>query len=322
MNIVTGGAGFIGSHLAEALYHNEDVLVVDDMSFGNPDNIFGDFLQKDVVDLVPSDVDTNKVEYIYHLAAKSDIVPSIDNPRLYLWSNVVGTINLLEFARACPNLKCFVYAASSSCYGIPEIVPTPENTKIDTRYPYSFSKWSAEQTILHYGQVYGLPVVSLRLFNVYGPRVRSGSTYGAMFATWLSQISHGLPITIVGDGSQKRDFIYVSDVVSAFYKAAHTDWTGYDNVLNVGTGSPVSVKYIADRMCPNNQIHLPKRPGEPDVTHASIMKTKLMLGWEPTVMIDEGIQIMLDHTSDYANAPQWTKDRINEATKNWFRYLK
>ena len=156
---------------------------------------------------------------MFHIAALADIVPSMQHPMAYHHSNVDGTVSVLECARAA-GVKRFLYTASSSCYGIPDVYPTPETAATRPQYPYALTKYVGEQYALHWAQVYKLPVVSLRLFNVYGPRSRTSGTYGAVFGVFLAQKLHGQPLTIVGDGTQTRDFTFVTDVVDAFVTAA------------------------------------------------------------------------------------------------------
>ena len=272
--LVTGGAGFIGSHLCEALLADgKEVHVADNLSTGRWDNL---------AQLGPEprlhlhEVDVNQgprlarlcrdVETVFHLAALADIVPSIERPLDYARANVDGTLSMLEAARHA-GVKRFLYAASSSCYGSAPALPTPETAPSAPRYPYALTKYLAEQAVLHWGQVYGLPVLSLRLFNVYGPRSRTQGTYGAMFGVFLAQKLAGQPFTVVGDGEQSRDFTYVTDVVDAFVRAASSSLAG--RIFNVGTGRPVSVNRVVE-LLGGPVVQVPRRPGEPDCTHADV----------------------------------------------------
>ena len=181
------------------------------------------------------------VDVVVHLAALSDIVPSINDPKNYINTNIIGTMNVLEAMRF-HDVKKIVYSASSSCYGIPKNYPTKENNKIDTRYPYSFSKNIAEQLIQHWSKVYNINFISLRLFNVYGTRSRTHGAYGAALGVFLRQKIANQPFTVVGNGNQKRDFIYVSDVCEAFYKAIKSKKKNF--ILNIGSGKPQSVNTL------------------------------------------------------------------------------
>ena len=323
--IVTGGCGFIGSHLVELLLgEGYSVTALDNLATGRRQNLepFKPHSRLSVQTVDISDFQKilplfKGIDSVFHLAALADIVPSIEKPMEYYRSNVTGTLGVLEASRLW-GVKRFVYAASSSCYGIAKIYPTPETAEICPEYPYALTKNLGEQSALHWGKVYGLPVVSLRLFNVYGPRARTSGTYGAVFGVFHAQKLHGKPFTIVGNGTQTRDFIYVSDVAKAFLAAARSEVK--NEVFNVGSGRPVSVNRIAE-LLKGKSVFIPKRPGEPDITHADITKIRRNLGWEPTISIEEGIARLLDRIQDFKEAPVWTPDAIQEATKSWFTYL-
>ena len=233
-------------------------------------------------------------------------------------TNVNGTLNVLQYCDS-KKLKKFIYAASSSCYGIPKKYPTKEITKINLQYPYALSKWMGEELAMHWSKVYKLQVISLRFFNLYGPRSRTSGTYGAMFGTFLAQKISGLPFTIVGNGNQKRDFTYVTDAVGAIVKALKSNING--EIFNVGSGNSISVNYIVKQL-KGKKIFIPKRPGEPDKTFADIKKIKKYLKWTPKVNIDKGIKLLLKNIDDWKDAPVWTKNKIHIATKSWFKYLK
>jgi UDP-glucose 4-epimerase len=255
---------------------------------------------------------------VFHLAALADIVPSIVNPEGYFRANVVGTFVTLQAARAA-NIKRFVYVASSSCYGIPDSYPTPESAEIRPQYPYALTKWLGECEVMHWAQVYGLPALALRFFNIYGPRARTSGTYGAVFGVFLAQLLAGKPLTIVGDGEQTRDFTYVSDAVDALICAAESSKIGL--CLNVGSDNPVSVNYLATLLKAPQTVHIPKRPGEPDCTFADTRRIKAELGWKSNVPIETGVQKMLQAIDYWRDAPVWTPETIAVATKDWFTYL-
>jgi len=323
--VVTGGAGFIGSHLVDRLLADgHSVLVLDNFSTGRPDNLghlAGDGrLAVERVDIASAPrlpALMAGADWVFHLAALADIVPSMERPLDYHRANVDGTVAILEAARAV-GVRRFLYTASSSCYGIPDGYPTPETAEARPQYPYALSKLLGEQCALHWGQVYRLPVVSLRLFNVYGPRSRTSGTYGAVFGVFLAQKLAGQPFTVVGDGTQTRDFTFVSDVADAFVTAAQSAVTG--EVFNVATGAPVSVNRLVD-LLKGHVVHVPKRPGEPDRTHADVSKIQRRLGWRAKVSIEEGIRILVDNIEYWRQAPVWTPASIEVATRDWFRYL-
>ncbi len=325
--LVTGAAGFIGSHLVERLLADgHPVIAVDDLSIGRAENLsFAEkaaseqrffFHQRDVAGDGLGDL-FDGADWVFHLAALADIVPSIERPLAYHRANVEGTIRALESARAA-GAKRFVYAASSSCYGIPETVPTPETAPASPMYPYALTKWVGERYVLHWAQTYGLPAVSLRLFNVFGPRHRTTGAYGAVFGVFLAQKLAGKPFTVVGDGSQSRDFTYVSDVADAFVTAAASDLSG--EALNVGSGGHYSVNRLVE-LLGGDVVHVPRRPGEPDVTFADTARIEALLGWHARVPFDEGVKRMLAEIELYRDAPVWEPDTIAEATADWFRYL-
>jgi UDP-glucose 4-epimerase len=322
--IVLGGAGFIGSHLAEELSKKKEnkVIIIDNLSTGRIENIKNfrskiKFIKDDISKKGKWQNAFKKVDFVFHLAALADIVPSIDNPETYYQSNVTGTLNVLEACKKF-NVKKLIYAASSSCYGIPKNYPTKETAKISPIFPYAVTKYLAEELIIYWSKIYKINFISLRLFNVYGPRSRTSGTYGAMFGIFLAQKLANKPYTLVGNGTQSRDFTYVSDVVDAFIKAAKSKVI--NKIFNVGSNKTVSVKKIIEYLG-GSWINIPKRPGEPDITYANISQIKKYLKWSPKVDIQTGINIMLKNVNYWKNAPIWNPQSINKATKNWFKYL-
>jgi UDP-glucose 4-epimerase len=257
------------------------------------------------------------VDWVFHVAALADIVPSIQRPDLYFHSNVDGTFSVLEAAKMAA-VKRLIYAASSSCYGIPDRYPTPETAEIRTEYPYALTKYLGEQSVMHWGKVYKLPVVALRFFNVYGPRSRTSGTYGAVFGVFLKQKLEGKPFTVVGDGKQTRDFTFVTDVVDACVTAAASDISG--EIMNVGSGNHYSVNRLVE-LLGGEITHIPKRPGEPDCTFADVTRIRTLLGWQAKVKFEDGVRIMLENIGYWRDAPLWTPEKIARATEDWFKYL-
>lgn len=323
--LVTGGAGFIGNHLVEKLLQERyKVIVLDNFSTGRPENLahlsnYNTIYvnECDITDFNAIENCFENVAWVFHLAALADIVPSIEKPRDYYRSNVQGTFNVLE---ACSKhkVKRVVYAASSSCYGIPDEYPTPETTEIRPQYPYALTKHMGEELVMQWCQVYKLPAVSLRLFNVYGPRSRTSGTYGAVFGVFLAQKLASKPFTVVGNGKQTRDFTFVTDVVDAMIKSAESNIT--DEIINIGSGQTYSVNHLVE-LLGGDVVHIQKRPGEPDCTWADIKKAKTLLGWQPKVSLEEGVSILLDNIDYWREAPVWDKDSIAVETKKWFEYL-
>ena len=324
-SLVTGGAGFIGSHLVTALLERgHEVTVIDNFSTGRPANLAhleGNarlrVVEGDVADLPFIQPLFEGVDWVFHLAALADIVPSISQPLEYHHSNVDGTIAVLEAARAA-DVRRLVYSASSSCYGLADVFPTPEDAPIRPQYPYALTKFLGEQYVLHWAQLYGLPCLSLRLFNVYGPRSRTNGTYGAVFGVFLAQKLAGQPFTIVGDGTQTRDFTFVSDVAEAFIAAAASNVRG--EVFNVGSGGTYSVNRLVE-LLGGPITYIPKRPGEPDCTFADTAKIRASLDWRPRVSFETGVGEMLRHIEYWREARVWDPASIREASRDWFTFL-
>lgn len=322
-SIVTGGAGFIGSHLVDALLaKGHEVVVLDNFSTGRLENLEH---VKDRIQIIECDLGIlgnwcksfEGVDWVFHLAALADIVPSIQHPETYFRANVDGTFNVLQ-SSIQSNSKRFIYAASSSCYGIPDNYPTTERSEIRPQYPYALTKRLGEELVMHWAQVYKMPAISLRFFNVFGPRSRTSGTYGAVFGVFLAQKLASKPFTVVGDGNQTRDFTFVTDVVAAIIASAEAD--KYGEIYNVGSGCTTSVNKLVEQL-EGEKIYIPKRPGEPDRTFADITKIREEIGWTPKVTFEEGVSEVLRHIDYWRNAPVWTPDSIETATKDWFKYL-
>lgn len=322
--VVTGGAGFIGGHMVDCLVESGyAVRVIDNMVGGreenlaqhrsNPDVVLE---QRDIRSYAPDDALFRGAKYVIHFAGIGDIVPSIERPMEYMSANVQGTVHMLECARNA-GVQKFVYAASSSCYGLAK-TPTTEDHKIEPLYPYALSKYQGEQAAFHWNQVYKLPVNSIRIFNAYGTRSRTSGAYGAVFGVFLRQKIAGKPYTVVGDGTQTRDFLFVTDVARAFQAAAETDRVG--RVYNLGAGKPQSVNRLIE-LLGGEKTHIPKRPGEPDCTWADITRITTELGWKPQVSFEEGVAKIVANIDYWRNAPLWDPDSIAKATRTWFEFM-
>jgi UDP-glucose 4-epimerase len=323
--VVTGGAGFIGSHMVDRLLDKGfRVHVIDNLVGGRLENVAHRkddsnlvVETRDILDLAPDDKLFAGAEYVFHFAGIGDIVPSIDKPVDYLATNVMGTVKVLECARQA-RVRKLVYAASSSCYGLAD-VPTREDAPIQPEYPYALSKYMGEEAVLHWGRVYRLPVNSIRIFNAYGTRSRTSGAYGAVFGVFLAQKIAGKPFTLVGDGTQRRDFLFVTDVAHAFFLAATTDRA--NEVYNLGAGNPQTVNRLIELLGGGEIVRVPKRPGEPDCTWADITKIERDLGWKQQVSFEEGVGQMLKNLDYWRKAPVWDPVSIAGATKNWFTFL-
>ena len=322
--IVTGGAGFIGSHMVDLLLERGyAVRVVDSLVGGRESNLAH---QAGNPDLACEWLDIRKLEpggtlfkdarLVFHFAGIGDIVPSIDQPIDYMSTNVMGTVQVLEAARAA-GVERLVYAASSSCYGL-AATPTREDHPIAPQYPYALSKYQGEQAAFHWHQVYKLPVNSIRIFNAYGIRSRTTGAYGAVFGVFLRQKLAGRPFTVVGDGTQRRDFVYVTDVAEAFLAAAQAPTAG--RVYNVGAGRPQPVLRLVE-LLGGETVFIPKRPGEPDCTWADISAITGELGWRPRVSFEEGVARIVARIDDWRDAPLWDPQSIDTATRTWFEML-
>ena len=268
--VVTGGAGFIGSHMVDLLVaRGYSVVVIDNLATGRAENLAQhrreprvEFHEIDMCTVTADSRLFKGADHVFHFGGIGDIVPSIERPLEYMRANVNGTLAVLEASRHA-GVRKFVYAASSSCYGMATELPTTEQAPIRPEYPYALSKYLGESAALHWGQVYRLPVISIRMFNVYGPRVRTTGAYGAVFGVFLAQKLHGKPFTVVGDGSQRRDFVYVTDVARAYLMAAESAESG--QVFNLGAGDPQTINRLIELMG-GDVVHVPKRPGEFSLT--------------------------------------------------------
>jgi UDP-glucose 4-epimerase len=322
--IVTGGAGFIGSHMVDVLVERGyAVRVIDNMLGGREENLIEHrsnpdvvLEQRDIRSYAPDDSLFENAKFVIHFAGIGDIVPSIERPMEYMSANVQGTVHMLECARFA-GVQKFVYAASSSCYGLAK-TPTNEDHVIEPLYPYALSKFQGEEAAFHWHLVYKLPVNSIRIFNAYGTRSRTSGAYGAVFGVFLKQKLAGKPFTVVGDGTQSRDFLYVTDVARAFLAAAETSTTG--RIYNLGAGNPQSVNRLV-QLLGGDVTYIPKRPGEPDCTYADISRISSELGWRPKLSFEEGVAKIVANIDYWRNAPLWDTESIAKATKTWFEFM-
>ena len=294
ISLVTGGAGFIGSNLVDYLIQQgHEVICVDNESAECNDkfywndkacNIIGDITDYDFIKNCFKDVD-----YVFHLAAESRLQPAIKNPIEAVYKNCVGTTTVLQCAREA-GVKRFVYSSTSSGYGF-NPSPNVETQPDDCLNPYSASKIAAEKFCKMYSDLYGLETVVLRYFNVFGERSPRRGQYAPVIGIFDRQRLSGEALTIVGDGTQRRDFIYVGDVAKANLIAAEAtlDKKYFGQVFNIGSGINYSVQEIADAIS-DNQTYIPKREGEMETTWSNIEKASEILGWKPEVDVLEWIK--------------------------------
>ena len=294
ISLVTGGAGFIGSNLVDYLIQQgHEVICVDNESAECNDkfywndkacNIIGDITDYDFIKNCFKDVD-----YVFHLAAESRLQPAIKNPIEAVYKNCVGTTTILQCAREA-GVKRFVYSSTSSGYGF-NPSPNVETQPDDCLNPYSASKVAAEKFCKMYSDLYGLETIVLRYFNVFGERSPRRGQYAPVIGIFDRQRLSGEALTIVGDGTQRRDFIYVGDVAKANLIAAEAnlDKKYFGQVFNIGSGINYSVQEIADAIS-DNQTYIPKREGEMETTWSNIEKASEILGWKPEVDVLEWIK--------------------------------
>lgn len=284
-SLVTGGAGFIGSNLVDKLIElGHKVICIDnesaechDQFYWNPkaNNYKYDICDYDKIALL-----FNGIDYVFHIASDARIQPAILNPRKSIESNAVGTANVIELSRI-NKVKRFIYSSTSSAYGKKAILPNIETHPSDPLTPYSTAKVFGENLARVYYNLYGLETVSLRYFNVYGDRQPLKGQYAPVIGLFLKQHEEGKPLTVVGDGSQRRDFTHISDVVQANILASEIK-DGFGEVYNIGYGSNYSILEIAN-MISNDIKFIPPRVGEVQETLASNAKFKELTGWTPKV---------------------------------------
>lgn len=289
--LVTGGAGFIGSNLVDALIENgHQVIIIDNLSTGKKEylNPKAEFHNLDIRDLGEIKPLFEGVDFVFHLAAQPRIQPSIINPIESHSNNVVGTINVLVACRDA-KIKKFIYSASSSAYGDQKKLPLKEDMTPGAKSPYSLFKLIGEYYCKLFYEIYQLPTVCLRYFNVYGPRQSSEGAYATVIGIFLRQAKVGQSLTIVGDGNQTRDFTHVRDVVRANILAMEHDKVSKGEIINIGAGNNYSIKKIAS-LISNNTVNIPPRLAEVQDTLADNSKAQKLLGWKPSINIEEGIE--------------------------------
>ncbi len=330
--LITGGAGFIGSHLVDALVEEgHSVVVIDNLSTGKKSQVNkkAKFIKADIRNLQKIRPYFKGADRVFHLAARARIQPSIKDPVSTFDHNVLGTLNVLLAARDA-GVKRVIYSASSSSYGDQDTLPLYEEMTPRFKNPYSLSKYIGEELCRLFSNLYGLETVSLRYFNVYGPRQLLSGAYATVLGIFLKQFKEGKPLTIVGDGGIKRDFTHVFDVVRANILAAQSIKVGKGEVINIGTGKNYSINEVASMiMTPpergyvlpardfnnphltggvvpsikpetvlasavreNRVTYIPSRPGETRCTLANTSKARQLLGWKPSVSLEEGLAIL------------------------------
>lgn len=289
--LVTGGAGFIGSHLVDALIdRGNNVIVIDNLSIGKEENINpkAEFHKLDIRNLDEIKPLFNGVDYVFHLAAKPRVPYSIEYPYDAHMNNALGTLSVL-IASKDAKVRKFIYSSSSSVHGDQEKLPLKEDMIPKPKSPYALQKWVGEEYCRLFYELYGLPTVSLRYFNVYGSRISFEGAYTLVIGVFIKQKMKGKPLTIEGDGEQSRDFTHIRDVVRANILAAESDKVGKGEVINIGAGKNHSINKIAS-LFGGKTINLPSRTGDVRHTLADNTKAKNLLGWKPEISIEEGMK--------------------------------
>ena len=296
--LVTGGAGFIGSHLVDALVTENNVRVLDDLSSG--DQLFvnerAEFVQGDICDKQVAYDAMAGVDLVYHQAASVNVSRSIEQPRASHETNVSGTINILEAARQQD--ARVVFASSAAIYGEPDVVPITEKHPVNPQSPYGLEKLTGDQYMQLYNELYGLSTVPLRYFNVYGPRQTAGD-YAGVITIFLDQAQTGKPLTVHGDGTQTRDFVHVDDVVQANLRAGTTEMVGVP--FNIGTGESISIRELAEniQLMADQSVEIiyqDRREGDIMKSEANINRAREMLGYQPTKDIREELATLLEES--------------------------
>ena len=294
--LVTGGAGFIGSHIVDAVVDRNDVRVLDSLSTGSRDHLPADveLIEGDIRDRETLAAAMEGVDIVFHEAAMVSVPESVDRPRDCHAINGTSTVDILEAARA--NDSRVVFASSAAIYGHPDGVPIPESAPKRPASPYGLEKLTGDYYTRIYAERYGLETVSLRYFNAFGPR-QTGGQYSGVISAFLEQARAGEPITVEGDGEQTRDFVHVDDIVQANLRAATTESTGTS--YNIGTGSNITIRELAETVqrvtdTDSEIVHVDPRPGDIERSEADITKASEQLGYTPTVTLEDGLSELVD----------------------------
>jgi len=294
--VVTGGCGFIGSHLIDELIErNYNVTVIDDCSAISNERFYFNkkalYFKYNIQDYNLIEPLFRNAECVFHLAAESRIQTAIANPLYAVKTNVTGTANILQAARL-GGVKRVIYSSTSSVYGLNETVPISENAPIDCLNPYSASKYCGEELCRMYSKLYNLDTLIFRYFNVYGERSPTAGQYAPVIGIFLKQKNNNVPLTVVGTGKQRRDYVHVSDVVNANILGMVAKENINGQVFNIGTGKNYSVLELASFIS-DNIIYIPERPGEAKTTLADISKAKNILNYNPQIKLKSWLETII-----------------------------
>ena len=297
--LITGGAGFIGSHLADALVPDNDVTILDNFSTGSRENVpsEAELLEGDITDSETLATSMSGMDIIYHQAAQVSVQKSVEEPVESFETNIAPTVEILDHAR---EHDCRVVLASScAIYGDPEYIPIDEAHPTTPSSPYGLEKITKDRYARLYHELYSVETVALRYFNVYGPRQTAGD-YSGVISIFNEQAQDNRDITVEGDGQQTRDFVHVQDIVQANLRAGETDAVG--EAFNIGTGSSVTIKNLAETIrdvadSSSDVVHVDPREGDISNSEADIEKARALLGYEPTIELDEGLRSLISPTA-------------------------
>ncbi|SNZ15365.1 UDP-glucose 4-epimerase [Natronoarchaeum philippinense] len=294
--LVTGGAGFIGSHLVDALVENNDVRVLDNLSTGQRDNVHSEatLVEGDIRDGETLETALSDIDLVFHEAAQVSVQRSVEVPEKSFEINTRPTLQILERART-DDIRV-ILASSCAIYGDPDYVPIDEEHPPSPSSPYGLEKLTIDRYARLYNDLYGVETVALRYFNVYGPRQTAGD-YSGVISIFVDQATEGDDITVEGDGEQTRDFVHVDDVVRANLLAARTDAVG--EAFNIGTGSSVTIRELSDmiqEVAKSNSdiVHVDPRSGDIGESRAEIDKAQTKLGFDPRTTLREGLESLID----------------------------
>ncbi|MFQ6106373.1 MAG: SDR family oxidoreductase [Thermoplasmata archaeon] len=301
--LVTGGAGFIGSHVTERLCPSNDVMVLDDLSTGSRDNLSAlggdvDFFEGDIRDTEILEDALHSTDLVFHCAAQVSVERSVESPVETDQINVEGTVNLLDRCRKT-DVERLIFVSSSSVYGSNPELPKKEEMQPRPESPYAVSKMMGEQYCRLFNELYGLPCVVLRCFNVYGPRQQASSPYASVIPRFISAILHEQKPTVFGDGEQTRDFVFVDDVTDALLRAAEVK-NARGEIINIASGEPTSILDLLEVLGQIfgrdiDPVFEDHRPGDVRHSVADITKAKELLGFTPRIHLANGLQRTVDH---------------------------
>jgi UDP-glucose 4-epimerase len=307
--VVTGGLGFIGSNLANALYENNEVVILDDISTGRMQNIqelidnqHVEFIKGSVTDFELLIKILKGVDYVFHLAAIPSVIQSISQPQLTNSVNLDGSVNVLVASKE-NQVKKVIFASSAAVYGNTEIIPIKEDNQTHPESPYGAQKLGGEHYLRVFYEVYGLATTSLRYFNVFGPNQDPGSQYSGVIPKFISAISRNSKPTIYGDGNQTRDFIYVGDVIQANLLAAEISKSN-GKTVNIACGMQTSINDLAETIInlmgkKIEPVHAPQRKGEIFRSFADISFAQQILGFKPSFSLEKGLSVTIEHFTEH-----------------------